>query len=149
MPLADTPGPDWLSVLVVDDDPLHLDLASLALETIGGCRVQTAREARPVVEDILAGRSEFDLVLMDIVMPDMDGVTACAALRRAGKPQYIVAMTALDRHDDIDRAYAAGADDYIIKPFKPVDLVTRLEVVRRRRTSRWVGGQRPSRRTCR
>ncbi len=130
------PGPDEVSVLVVDDDPIQLNLAQLALETIGGCRVQTASEARPVVDDILAGRSVFDLVLLDIVMPEMDGVTACTALRRARKPPYIVAMTALDRHDDIDRAYAAGADDYIIKPFAPADLFARMEVVRRRKTSR-------------
>ena len=130
------PHASELSVLVIDDDPIQLNLSELALETIGGCRVQTASEARPLVDDILAGRAEFDLVLMDIVMPEMDGVAACTALRRARIPQYIVAMTALDRHDDIDRAYAAGADDYIIKPFEPAELSARMEVVRRRKMSR-------------
>ena len=116
-PEADAVGP--LSVLLVEDNPVNQRLAVILLERMGHT-VTTADTGRAAL-DRLEGAS-FDLVLMDVQMPEMDGVEATARIRAAEPPNRhlpIVAMTAHAMKGDREQLLAAGMDDYIAKPISP------------------------------
>ena len=122
-------------VLVVDDDPRNLFVITAALEQ-NGAVVSNAINGRHAIETLeKAGEGEgaaVDLVLMDIMMPEMDGYQAIAALR--AKPAFaelpIIALSAKALPQDRDKALAAGADDYLVKP---VDYGVLLSMVARYR----------------
>jgi two-component system, OmpR family, response regulator MprA len=116
-------------VLIVDDDEALLAALDLAL-TRRGFRVVTAREAGEAfgrLED--SGR--VDLIVLDVMMPGMDGVTLCRLLRdRVSTP--LLMLTARDAVADRIAGLEAGADDYLQKPFDLDELVARLLALRRR-----------------
>jgi len=121
-------SPSNISVLVVDDEePLrHLLQVSLQRQ---GYTVAVARNGREALEVVAARK--IDLVLLDIMMPEMDGFTACAELRRRTDIP-IVMLTALNRPDDIVQGFNLGADDYITKPFTFREVEVRLQAILRR-----------------
>ncbi|WP_374243623.1 response regulator [Zoogloea sp.] len=105
-------------LLVVEDHPINREVAVAVLESLG-CRVSVAVDGREAVN--VCYRQRFDLVLMDIQMPEMDGRQATLAIRadeRArGLPRMpIVALTANALREDRDACLAAGMDDYVVKP---------------------------------
>jgi len=114
-------------VLVVDDDPVIADLVSFRLarlgldvsvETDGQAGLAAARELRP------------DLVVLDWMMPRMNGLEMCAALRADPDEQLartpVLLLTAKAQEPDLERGFAAGATDYIVKPFSTRELATRV-----------------------
>lgn len=113
----DIPGNDQLRVLVVDDDELNQRMMRLIL-TREGHDVHIAcdgRDALSVVEDY-----EFDIILMDLQMPLMDGIEASRRIRESengGKNSYIVALTASYMPEKGQELFEAGIDNYIAKPF--------------------------------
>lgn len=102
-------------VLVVEDNPANMKLAVLLLETAGHT-VATAKDAEAGL--ILARDGQPDLILMDIQLPDMDGLEATALLKGAEATRAIpvIALTALVMKGDEERIRAAGCDGYIAKP---------------------------------
>jgi pilus assembly protein CpaE len=118
-------------ILVVDDDPISLQLVS-SLLTGHGYRVVTAQHPNEGLS-ILADQT-FDLAILDVLMPDMDGYELCRRVRSNPKTAQlpIVLLTALDTLDQKIRGFEAGADDYIAKPFEPKELLARIEVLIRR-----------------
>ena len=102
-----------LRVLIVDDGETNRDLISLVL-TEAGATVACAENGRDGVA--AAAREEFDLILMDMQMPVMDGYTAARALREKGCRLPIVALTAHAMRDDQDKCLAAGCSSYLTKP---------------------------------
>ena len=114
-------------LLVVEDDVRNIFALSSALEP-RGAKVEIARNGREALEHI-EKRPGVDLVLMDIMMPEMDGLTAIRAIR--SKPEHarlpIIALTAKAMADDRDSCLAAGANDYIAKP---IDVDKLLSLVR-------------------
>jgi CheY-like chemotaxis protein len=102
-------------ILVVDDNPTNLKLASDVLE-FEGYRVLKAADAEVAAEVI--SRSPPDLILMDIALPGMDGLTLTRQLKSDEKTRHImiVALTAFAMKGDDEKARAAGCDDYITKP---------------------------------
>lgn len=128
--------PEMLSILLVDDNKINLKVGSKILKKLG-YHAETATSGQEAV-DRCAG-SDFDIVLMDIEMPDMDGVTAAATIRdaAAGKPRpFIVALTANAMVSDRESYLAAGMDDYLSKPIDEGVLLDRLQAAAlfRRRT---------------
>ena len=113
-------------VLAVDDDPTILRLLQVNLE-MEGHEVLTAEDGQSALAVIRAERP--DVVLLDVMMPEMDGFQVCEAVRAdadiADTP--IVFVSARAQQADLDRGYASGADGYITKPFDPVDLVETIE----------------------
>jgi DNA-binding response OmpR family regulator len=114
-------------VLVVDDDPVIADLVAFRLtrlgldvsvETAGQAGRAAARELRP------------DLVVLDWMMPRMNGLEMCAALRADPDQDLartpVLLLTAKAQEPDLERGFAAGATDYIVKPFSPRELATRV-----------------------
>jgi two-component system KDP operon response regulator KdpE len=129
--------PESISVLVVDDEPTLRKVirASLAASGFEVAECGTGREALGVVE-----QHPFDLVLLDVNMPGMDGVETCRRIRALAPGTGIVMVTVRDAEEDKVLALEAGADDYVTKPFRFRELVARMGAVFRR-THAPVAGQ--------
>jgi CheY-like chemotaxis protein len=118
---AGRPAPLW--ILLAEDHPVNRRLAVLILERRGHrvTSVQNGREALVALE-----RHSFDLILMDIQMPEMDGLEATLLIRErekgTGHHIPILAMTAHAMKGDREKCLAAGMDDYVTKPIRPAEL---------------------------
>ncbi|MEV6348221.1 response regulator [Actinoplanes sp. NPDC051851] len=116
------------SVLVVDDDPTVLRIVETVLRC-GGIAVESRGSGR----DGLRAAHEHvpDLAVLDVAMPDMDGLAVCRALREDAETADvpIILLTARGRWLDVASGYDAGADDYLVKPFTAQDLLHRVEVL--------------------
>ena len=118
-----------MKILVVDDEKLLVKGLKFNLEN-EGYEVQTAYDGAAAVE--LVRREEFDLVLLDWMMPGVTGVEACSRLRHEGYEKAILMLTARDSVEDRVTGLDAGADDYLVKPFEFAELLARLRVALRR-----------------
>jgi two-component system alkaline phosphatase synthesis response regulator PhoP/two-component system response regulator ResD len=116
------------TILVVDDEPNITRLLGLYL-TKEGFTVETAADGPSAVTKARATR--YALILLDIMLPGMDGLEACRTIRRTSDVPIIM-LTA--RSEDVDKIVGleVGADDYITKPFNPRELVARVKAVLRR-----------------
>jgi len=118
-------------ILVVEDDPRLADMLS---EYLGqaGFRVTVAPLGRAALERLSA--AEYDAVVLDLMLPDMDGLDVCRRVR-ASSDTPVLMLTG--RGDAIDRIVGLeiGADDYLPKPFEPRELLARLRAILRRRVS--------------
>jgi two-component system, OmpR family, KDP operon response regulator KdpE len=117
------------SILVVDDEPT---LRMVLLKTLNrsGFRAEEARSGEEALAVIR--QRPFDLVLLDIEMPGLEGVEACREISNLAPQTGIVVMSIRDEVNDVVEALAAGADDYVTKPFAFRELVARLRAVHRR-----------------
>jgi len=113
-------------VLIVDDEKVILDLTAIILKN-RGYQVSTALNAR---EGLAAVESEHpELVLLDYMMPDMDGLTALKEIRRRFPETYVIMFTGKGSEEIAVELMKAGASDYILKPFNNQDMVERIESV--------------------
>jgi len=110
-------------ILVVDDDPLIRKLVATTLEDVSGFELVEAADGVEAVE--AARRCEPQIVFLDIDMPNMDGIEACAAIRAAPATAdaTIVMLTAASTDAAERRSGEAGADLFLTKPFSPLDLL--------------------------
>ncbi len=137
-PRPDTNAPDALPeaicdaafdgspvVLAVDDDPVNLTVLRGILEP-RGCIVRTAANGISAL-DLIERDDSIRLVLLDIMMPIMSGFEICRRIRANRSPGElpVIMLTAKNMMTDIDAAFAAGANDYIMKPFQPAELLAR------------------------
>ena len=113
-------------VMVVEDDQEMNELQRELLAAYGMNAVPayTGSEALEVFE-----RSPADAVLLDVMLPEMDGFETCHRLRQGGNRQPIVMVTALDTEDCRRRGYEAGADAYFTKPFNPDEVIATLRAL--------------------
>jgi two-component system phosphate regulon response regulator PhoB len=114
------------TILLVEDDPDIRHLVSCKLAA-GGLDVVAVADG---VAALHAARDHKpDLVLLDVRMPRMSGIDVCRELRAGPLPATvpIILLTARARPQDLDEGYAAGADDYVVKPFSPRELLERVE----------------------
>ncbi len=115
-------------ILVVEDDSAIASLMRMQLEN-REYQVQVAKNGAEGLRQAYAWQP--DLVVLDIMMPDMDGWTVCERLRELSNVP-IVFVTAIGKETDIVRGLEMGADDYLVKPFSPRELLARIEAVLRR-----------------
>jgi len=118
-----------MRILCVEDDPQLADILERALtEQLHTVELvhdgETARHVG-LTED-------FDLVLLDVMLPKIDGIAVCHAMRAAGKLTPVIMLTARDSVDDRVLGLDAGADDYVVKPFAMSELFARIRAVARR-----------------
>jgi two-component system, OmpR family, alkaline phosphatase synthesis response regulator PhoP len=118
-------------VLIVDDEADIIDLLAYNLEQ-EGFTVMTAMDGETAID--LAREEKPDLVLLDIMMPKMDGIEACRQIRAIPelKQVYIIFLTARSEEYSEVAGFDVGADDYISKPIKPRVLISRIKAVMRR-----------------
>ncbi|MCJ7708246.1 MAG: response regulator transcription factor [Anaerolineales bacterium] len=116
------------TILAVDDEPRYIRLLEVNLTT-EGYLVRSAANGQQAVEAVAADRP--DLILLDIMMPIMDGFTACERIREFSTIPIIM-LTAKGEERDRVRGLDAGADDYIVKPFSAQELLARVRAVLRR-----------------
>lgn len=123
-------------VLLVDDEPAIVQLARLYLER-EGYRVHAVHDGEAALEAV--HRLQPDVMVLDIMLPKVDGYEVCRRLRAEDHPIPIIMLTARD--DDIDKILGLelGADDYLTKPFNPRELVARVKALLRR-SARWGRG---------
>ncbi len=117
------------TALVVDDEPQMTAIIGFALET-QGFTVHTAHDGATALH--LLRTHAVDLVVLDVLMPTLDGLALCERIRaRSDVP--IMLLTALTQHEDIIRGLEHGADDYVTKPFHPREVALRAQALVRRR----------------
>ncbi|RKR83921.1 two-component system alkaline phosphatase synthesis response regulator PhoP [Mucilaginibacter gracilis] len=118
-------------ILIVDDEPDILELIEYNLKK-EGYQVYTARNGQEAVTE--AKRSLPDLIILDIMMPKMDGIEACRIMRTMPefKNTFMVFLTARSEEYSEIAGFNVGADDYIAKPIKPRALVSRINAILRR-----------------
>jgi DNA-binding response OmpR family regulator len=116
-------------VLVVDDDPVVSDVVRRYLEQ-DGCEVRLAADGADGLAAVVEHRP--DLVVLDLMMPGIDGIEVCRRLRRQRPELPVVMLTALGEEADRVLGLEVGADDYVTKPFSPRELVLRIRSVLRR-----------------
>ncbi len=116
-------------VLVVDDEPNIRELVQVALK-FHGCAVTTGATGDDALR--LAATDRPDLIVLDVMLPDLDGFEVCRRLRAGGNEVPIIFLTARDTTSDTVTGLTLGGDDYITKPFSVEALVARVRAVLRR-----------------
>ena len=129
-------------VVIIDDDPEIQKLLRVKLER-GGYLVETAMDGRAGVTKVVA--SHPDLMIVDVMLPVLDGLDLIREVREAlgAESPVCIILSALREVDDIAAGIAAGADDYITKPFSPRELLERMTVALLRRGKRPAAGGLP------
>ncbi len=118
-------------VLVVDDEHTITDLVGIYLQN-EGYEVTLAYNGADAAREILT--HEFDLAILDIMLPDIDGFELLRTIR-ANRTYPVIMLTARDAQADKIEGLSLGADDYVVKPFRPLELVARVKAQLRRYTS--------------
>ncbi len=119
-------------VLLVDDNIINRQVAGEILKK-SGCEVDLVEDGRKSLD--LVSRKQYDLIFMDIQMPEMDGITATNKIKKMDLDKYppVIAMTAYSMKEDKERFLKQGLDDYIAKPIRSKDLLTKVR--------KWVNGE--------
>jgi CheY-like chemotaxis protein len=128
--VARPPAGEWpkangrAEVVVADDDPIVLSLIRTALQNFGmSCHTAgSGQEALQMVRDL-----KPQAAVLDVNMPGMDGYEVLSAIRDEEHPVRVLLLTARQQENDILRGFTLGADDYVVKPFSPVELTARLK----------------------
>jgi two-component system OmpR family response regulator len=118
-------------ILVVDDEPSIVDAVGTALR-YEGFEVQDAGTGRDALASVT--RAEPDLIVLDWMLPDLDGIEVARRLRERGYKSAILFLTAKDAVENKVDALRGGGDDYVTKPFSLAELVARVQAVLRRTT---------------
>jgi two-component system response regulator MprA len=116
-------------VLVVDDEPDVREAIETALE-LEGHRIVTAVDGLDALKRL--AQVEFDAIVLDVLMPNLDGFEVCRRIRRNGNRTPILILTARDSEADTIRGLDLGADDYVVKPFALGELLARVRALLRR-----------------
>jgi two-component system, OmpR family, response regulator len=118
-------------VLVVDDEPNIRELVEVALK-FHGCAVAVSASGKDALHQVET--YEPDLMILDVMLPDMDGFEVCRTLRSDGNDVPVIFLTARDTTSDTIRGLTLGGDDFVTKPFSVEALVARVRAVLRRTT---------------
>ena len=124
-------------ILIVDDEPRYLRLLEANLRT-DGYEIVTAQDGIQALE-VFSGQP-IDLILLDIMMPKLDGFSTCQRIREFSNVPIVI-LTAKGEEQDRVRGLDMGADDYLVKPFSATELLARVRAVLRRAQVTDDGGQ--------
>jgi two-component system OmpR family response regulator len=120
------------TILVVEDDPATAAFLRSGLQE-AGYGVELAEDGARGLEQ--ARTHDFDAIVLDRMLPHLDGLAVIAALRADGRDTPVIILSAIGSTDERVRGLKAGSDDYLVKPFAMTELLARLEVLHRRRTA--------------
>ena len=116
---------------MVEDEP-SIQRGLCDVLTFRGYRVETTDNGRLALETLAAER--FDLVLLDVMLPELDGFSVCRKLRALGAETPVLMLTAKGAEDDVLSGFEAGVDDYVTKPFSVRELLARVQALLKRST---------------
>ncbi len=119
-----------LRVLIVEDEPRLAENIARSLRESAGYAVDVAPDGREGL--FMAESSEYDLVLLDLMLPHMDGMQVLGRIRKAGQRTPVLVVTARDDKESVVALLNAGADDYLTKPFDLGELLARAKALIRR-----------------
>lgn len=122
-------NPPKAKVLIVEDEPAILD-GLIDVFVFHGYEVETACDGDEGLK--MAMRGNYDMIILDVMLPSRDGFSICNEIRKKDREQPIIILTAKTGEDDIITGLTLGADDYVAKPFSVRQLVLRVEAVLRR-----------------
>lgn len=118
-----------MKILIVEDDKLTVNLLARSLDA-HNYTFNTAGDGETALQ--LAKTYDYDLILLDVMIPKLDGISVCRELRACGYQMPILLLTALDSSVDRVQGLEAGADDYVVKPFNLPELIARIRALLRR-----------------
>jgi two-component system alkaline phosphatase synthesis response regulator PhoP len=127
-------------ILLVDDEPSITQLARMYLER-EGFRVQDAGDGEAALDAV--AKQKPALMVLDVMLPKLDGLEVCRRLRAEKNPVFILMLTARDEDVDKILGLELGADDYLTKPFNPRELVARVKAILRRGEGKVSAGAKP------
>ena len=116
-------------ILIVDDDADIREVLNIQLKSAGYQVFQAANGKEAV--DIVSENRDIDLVILDVMMPEMSGVEACTEIRRISSVPVLF-LTAKSKESDKEEAYDNGGDDYLVKPFSRAELMMKVKSLLRR-----------------
>ncbi len=116
-------------ILIVDDEPAITELVQRALTYEGYC-VDVEETGYGALRAAIA--SQYDLIILDIMLPDIEGIDVCRKLRENGQNAPVIFLTARDSTNDKIEGLRTGADDYVTKPFSLAELIARIDANIRR-----------------
>lgn len=116
------------TILIADDNPTNVELLEAYLSGLD-CQIETAVDGQDTLDKIAKGKP--DLVLLDIMMPKLSGFEVCKRIKAdpATGGTMVLMVTALNELGDIERAVAAGCDDFLSKPINKIELIKRVEIM--------------------
>jgi two-component system response regulator MprA len=120
-----------MKVFVVDDDAAVREALGRALR-LEGYEVELAADGAEALERLEGDGTAVDLVVLDVLMPNVDGLEVCRRIRRSGSRLPVLMLTARDEVADRVAGLDAGADDYVVKPFALAELLARVRALLRR-----------------
>ena len=115
-----------MKILVVDDEPKIRELIGQYL-TVAGYETESAKDGIEALNIITKG--DIDLVILDVMMPFMDGITCLKEMRSRGFKTPVIILSAKGEEYDKITGFEAGTDDYVVKPFSPKELMARVKAV--------------------
>ncbi len=121
--MSDVPSKRKLKILLIDDDPDTRELVTMMVEKAGH-RIQATAHGQAGL--LLLEHEKIDIVLLDIMMPDVDGLNVLTSIRKTSKAPVLM-LTALSDTGIMQQSYLLGADDYMVKPFTMNKLIERIE----------------------
>jgi two-component system, OmpR family, alkaline phosphatase synthesis response regulator PhoP len=122
-----------LSTVLIVEDEKHLAAGLRFNLEAEGYEVETAADGETALKLLLEEGARFDVVVLDVMLPGLDGFGVAAELRRAGSFVPVLMLTARGRPEDVLRGFESGADDYLPKPFELAVLIARIRALLRRR----------------
>ena len=125
-----------MKILIIEDELSISKMLEYDLKQVG-YDVETAYDGLEGLK--MAKEQDFDVILLDLMLPKMNGIEVCKALRKSGSTSHIIMLTAMDEEFQKVEGLDVGADDYVTKPFSPRELTARIKAVSRRK-SRDLGG---------
>ncbi|XQF92442.1 response regulator transcription factor [Pseudoalteromonas espejiana] len=120
-----------INVLLVEDD---IDLATTIVDYLDIEDIECDHASNGVMGLNLIQNNQYQMIILDVNMPKMDGLTMCKTLREQGKDTPVLMLTARDSLDNKLEGFAAGSDDYLVKPFAMKELVARVQVLAKRKS---------------
>ncbi len=118
-----------MKILLVEDDPVTVSLLTQSLNS-HNYNVSAAADGETALHLVQA--YDYDLIVLDVLIPKLDGISLCLKLRSSGCKMPILLLTALDSSSDRVQGLEAGADDYVVKPFNLEELIARIRALLRR-----------------
>jgi DNA-binding response OmpR family regulator len=120
-----------INVLLVEDD---IDLATTIVDYLEIESIECDHASNGLMGLNLIERNHYQMIMLDINMPKMDGLTLCNTLRERGMDVPVLMLTARDSLENKLEGFSAGSDDYLVKPFAMKELVARVQVLAKRRS---------------